>query len=705
MTNKHKAKTAGKIIIIVLSLAILFFLLLPFLDSPAASGGAGGKKAVPQIFTSNPLSDLVQKVFAMFKRDSQKAPSYSDGMTEEMLASLSPEEQQKYALQRAEEEGKNFEYSTEVDASYAYGEAGMVNENGEWILVRQTVPESANLGMHEINTRESAYDRHVRQERAARYTGKAGADAGPAIPDSKWARLWKPIKTFFTGEDEADTVQEATGEKAYLLASAGSGLGHGKTANDGSRSSNRNSTNPSPFNISYNGGRTLTLAEIIDPESTLNETRDNILKEAKKMLTPQQYNKFETKMKLLTQEQIDNIRQQLTNDIFAEAEGKTPEDLILQTFNLCNKTGSSGFYQSNPEEGSCGAGISNKEELKEENFKKIKEALGDKVPIKESPNMIVVMGKAGVFDPAKLSDTPENKVMLQYYQQLLQQNKCDEQNCVWVARNSSFNDVDPFLADTIEASGFDFIGASSNIDISLTHSIDDLMIGFSLNDDLNMQSLDLDMDISLAEMELEKIEKNIREVQEYERQLAENPPTPQYDENGILIPFIDTNAPLQEYTEEDQLKTLQRIDQLRAQKAQAESEIEERERFYREMQKSYYPLPEEDWRKLISGETPKDRPFILADSTVMAQLLRENLVDNPYRLLTDPNKTLLDLSGSPTPENINQRVLDNIRKKQTLIHNAQQGITQAGTEEVVGMAMENVKEDIQKNGDDAIEML
>ena len=59
----------------------------------------------------------------------------------------------------------------------------------------------------------------------------------------------------------------------------------------------------------------------------------------------------------------------------------------------------------------------------------------------------------------------------------------------------------------------------------------------------------------------------------------------------------------------------------------------------------------------------------MADSTVMAQLLKENLVDNPYRLLTDPDKTLLDLSGDPSPQNINQRVLDNIRKKQTLIHN------------------------------------
>ena len=63
MSSKQKAKIAGKIIIIVLSMAILFFLLLPFLENPAASETSNGKKASPQIFTSNPLSG--QRTFSI----------------------------------------------------------------------------------------------------------------------------------------------------------------------------------------------------------------------------------------------------------------------------------------------------------------------------------------------------------------------------------------------------------------------------------------------------------------------------------------------------------------------------------------------------------------------------------------------------------------------------------------------------------------
>ncbi len=343
MSNKQKAKTAGKIIIIVLSLAILFFLLLPFLDSPAASVGANGKKAVPQIFTSNPLSDLVQKVFALFKRDSQKAtPSYHGELTEEMLASLSPEEQQKYALQRAEEGEKNFEYSTEVDANYDYGEAGIINENGEWILVRQTAPESSNLGMHEVNTRQSAYDRHIRQERAARYTGKAGADAGPAIPDSKWARLWKPIKAFFTGEDESAAVQEATGENAYLLASSGTGLGK-DSYKQGSTYRRGKSANisASEWELGNRTGNNHPIFDLVSPENILQNIADNFIQTAKATLTGDQLRAYEEKVNHYLQQNKENAKQEVINknwQILEEAaQGEEPGNLVEKTlFSGCS---------------------------------------------------------------------------------------------------------------------------------------------------------------------------------------------------------------------------------------------------------------------------------------------------------------------------------------------------------------------------------
>jgi len=336
MSNHQKAKTAGKIIIVVLSLAILFFLLLPFLDHPAASGSSGAKKATPQIFTSNPLSELVQKVFALFKKDKPQAPTYPAEMTDEMLASLTPEEQQKYALQRSEEkDASNFEYSSEVDASYNYGEAGMVNEDGEWILVRQTAPESANPGMHEVNTRDNAYEQHIRQERAARYTGKAGADAGPAIPDSKWARLWKPIKAFFTKEEDAP--QAATQEQAYLLASSGSGLGKDDYKQGNIYRRGQSADIPASA-WEFGNGESVSLDDMLNPEASLNNIIAAYKEMAKKTLTPQQYEKFAKEVDGITnrnrKELIELTKQQLWKNLEAEAEKDEPQNFIEDTVML-----------------------------------------------------------------------------------------------------------------------------------------------------------------------------------------------------------------------------------------------------------------------------------------------------------------------------------------------------------------------------------
>ncbi len=336
MSNHQKAKTAGKIIIVVLSLAILFFLLLPFLDHPAASGSSGAKKATPQIFTSNPLSELVQKVFALFKKDKPQAPTYPAEMTDEMLASLTPEEQQKYALQRSEEkDASNFEYSSEVDASYNYGEAGMVNEDGEWILVRQTAPESANPGMHEVSTRDNAYEQHIRQERAARYTGKAGADAGPAIPDSKWARLWKPIKAFFTKEEDAP--QAATQEQAYLLASSGSGLGKDDYKQGNIYRRGQSADIPASA-WEFGNGESVSLDDMLNPEASLNNIIAAYKEMAKKTLTPQQYEKFAKEVDGITnrnrKELIELTKQQLWKNLEAEAEKDEPQNFIEDTVML-----------------------------------------------------------------------------------------------------------------------------------------------------------------------------------------------------------------------------------------------------------------------------------------------------------------------------------------------------------------------------------
>ena len=277
-----------------MSLDILFFLSLPFLDNNSAPAvGTDGKKATPQIFTSNPLSDLVQKVYNLFARNhsqnrAQQAPLYA-AANEEIL----PSEAQRYS---ADEKYLSSAASvSKTDATYDYGEAGIIGEDGEWILVRQTVPEAAQQGMHEISAKDSAYNKYVRQERAARYTGrpvKNGAD----IPDSKWARIWKPIKDFFTGP-ETDPLAETKPVPSALLASAQQGnSNHGAyTPQSYQKVKSGDWPNSIRDSLRIDSEEPSSLVDLLDPEKSLEQTAQQLKDFASKNLTPEQQKEFNRK--------------------------------------------------------------------------------------------------------------------------------------------------------------------------------------------------------------------------------------------------------------------------------------------------------------------------------------------------------------------------------------------------------------------------
>ena len=149
MLKSDRAKTAGKFIVIMLCFAILFFLLLPFLDNPDAASGEKNKKAVPQIFTSNPLSDLVRKVYALFSRNQKRAPGQS--ASGHLLAYGGPQPGRapadtRYSASPGEKE-RSFTFSASKEENdETYDQASLMNEDGEWILVRQTAPETFQRG-------------------------------------------------------------------------------------------------------------------------------------------------------------------------------------------------------------------------------------------------------------------------------------------------------------------------------------------------------------------------------------------------------------------------------------------------------------------------------------------------------------------------------------------------------------------------------
>ncbi len=221
MLKSDKAKTAGKFIVIMLCFAILFFLLLPFLDNPDAVSGEKNKKAIPQIFTSNPLSDLVRKVYAMFTRNQKRAPAPLEAG--ELLAyggqqpGLDPAARYSAA---ANEKENSFTFSASNEENdEAYDEASMINEDGEWILVRQTAPEAFQRGMHEVNSSDSAYDKYVRLQLNSKYAEVPQHH----YPQSKWARMWKPLKRFL-GFDEQNAVLDDS-EPMFLATARSSASG------------------------------------------------------------------------------------------------------------------------------------------------------------------------------------------------------------------------------------------------------------------------------------------------------------------------------------------------------------------------------------------------------------------------------------------------------------------------------------------------
>lgn len=206
---KKLAKYAG----ITACVGLFIFLMLPFLEPPTLNDGKTATEKsgqlIPQIFTSNPLTDIVKRIARFFGKDD--TPSQQAQRPANRAKSVTPHT--RYAANSPEEE-------QELLAAAAGGAAvipadpnaadptsyQVQDENGEWVLVQQRAPEAAQAGMHEISVKEDAYERYVKQERTARFTPAVAMPQTVAVPDSKLARLFQPIKRFFGFGEETPTA-------------------------------------------------------------------------------------------------------------------------------------------------------------------------------------------------------------------------------------------------------------------------------------------------------------------------------------------------------------------------------------------------------------------------------------------------------------------------------------------------------------------
>ena len=701
--SKNKTKALGKAVIVLLSIAIVVFLLLPFLDSSASDGKSGnskGKKAIAQIFTSNPLTDLAKKIFAMFKKENpqQKPQSYAYAESED-FAEWTAEQR---AAAEHDAVAADASETTSVDANFNYSEgASMIDEDGEWILVRQTTPEASQKGMHDITSKESAYDRLVRQERAAKYTGKATDAAGPAIPDSKWARLWKPIKNFFGGEDEASAPQTPNTER-FMLASADSGFGS-NAFKRGRIGKPTDAQIPGRIGPSFGnmGGDGASLSEMMDLDLVLDRTRDALLENAKKTLKPEQYKNVEKEINNLREEEHRKAEMAVAKQIADAAANTTPvENLIEKTFSAGTSGSSSLYNNSNMPLSSIPSPLtkSQKQLLQIQNLDKIRTTF-DVPGFRQQPKILAVMGKAEQFNPKYIQDAnadEETKLVADFYQILLEQNKCSEQDCVWVMVRpalpieESQNSIEAsqnsmtHLQDSIEAAGFQPVGSKTG-EKQITAR---LMAEFAVKQ--YEQGFEKGMDLSILEQELETMKDSIEEDGEFSVYTAE-----------------DIS---QKEKEIAQLSEEVRLDE----EAQQEEWNKKKEELDR-LPKNYYPLPVKEFKELIAapkhdekdteqhghGPEHKEMPFILGNARVINELVQEQVIEHPTKVIIDTENKIMDVSQTGDDYTRSQLITDAsietfIRNK-NLIDNAAKNLTSQGSKIILHYNMENEREALQNS--------
>ena len=460
-------KTAGKIILFIVCLALVIFLLLPFLqtsDRQPASNSAV-KTAEPQIFTSNPLTALVNRIARFFSRKqaSSSPKTLTSQQEREHFGSPVPEEELYADARAASLNSISTEAAPQAGSGPRadFGDASLQTDEGEWVLIRQTMPEDGVRGMHEISTKDNPYDRYVRQERAARFT-PAAAPASPQVPDSKWARLFNPIKRLF-GFSAPQAVASRTadgthtGSGSRLASSDGIGPSRGKQASSfGGGEWNM----PQPGALNPQDGQAADgqtpLLAYLDPNAVLDEIADSLAdaqypnpqnaqdKKAKEDYRQQRREEAQQYFLSRAQERLNRL-----------AAGQEAEDELknMLSFSCTNEAprpvkSSVCSVGENPN-----ARPASKQALNAAKTKNAQSFL-KKTHVSMPPAPITpIIGKAtgipqDTIDPD--FESAEYKKTMEIYQFMMQQEDCSSKPCYWVANSRQLNTE---LSDSVEAAG------------------------------------------------------------------------------------------------------------------------------------------------------------------------------------------------------------------------------------------------------------
>jgi len=248
--KRKSIKRIGIISTAVIGAGIFLFLMLPFLDkTPSATTQTVAEEkdatATPQIFTSNPLTNIVERIAHFFngkKSSSLKRKSLADELAAGMAKAGETAGEENALMASAKRNDINYlssktsaisdvqQYSEE-DADHAFSDAMMMDEDGDWIFVRQRAPEGTATGMHEVNAHDNAYDAYVKQQRNAKWSPSTADKLAQEVPDYSFAQKYfvNPIKNLFGRKDSTPTKGHSMGGSSVGnsadISSSSDGLG------------------------------------------------------------------------------------------------------------------------------------------------------------------------------------------------------------------------------------------------------------------------------------------------------------------------------------------------------------------------------------------------------------------------------------------------------------------------------------------------
>jgi len=482
-------KNALKVVMFVFCVGVVVFLLLPFLETESAqSAAAQGDKPAPQIFTSNPLTSIVQRLASLFRKSNKKA----NNPQQQQVALSNEQVNERFGVPQyargAAANGDNTDLIASAGTNAALNPDGSEGKEGEnWVLIPQTSPEDSAPGMHEINVKDNAYDNYLLQQKAASYNPALQASAyQQKLP--YWKRLINPITKLFSSNKEG-TKTQGQGQ-AYELG-AGGQLANGDNLLSNStnvasglpRMTSPQFPNLRGPNVGAAGNRT---AEAYNREAAKQAvsnvidlfTQDSAIERAAKMWAEAKYPNPDQKDKRKSAQarQKDALKKEWNDKVHSVIEAVSKgegtdltaalKDMFLS--NEGNEQQNGGCVKALPYgEGACGVGGSKDTSDIKEKFGKQMEGLVETMPwiAKIAIPTTPVLGFAklpAANDPSEGEQTQESieqnkdKSTYDIAKYLYEKNGCSDNNqCAWVANSVQ---KDPAITNAVDATYQHLVG-------------------------------------------------------------------------------------------------------------------------------------------------------------------------------------------------------------------------------------------------------